>query len=130
VTVVMIPAGLLVYRDDTGRSQAEKLAQRFRVFPSRPALGMFVVMFAILNVAYFAYGAGFAVMKWTKTATSVACPWPYPESKVYDPHGFYEKAGQPGLYFGGIWSGWESAQAGRPDVQPPVDGGRCTPSDG
>ncbi len=31
-----------------------------------------------------------------REATSVACPFPYPEAKVYDPQGLYEKAGQPG----------------------------------
>ncbi len=56
VTMVMIPAGVLVYRDDTGKTQAEKLAQRLRMFRGRPALGTFLVMFAILNVAYFFYG--------------------------------------------------------------------------
>jgi hypothetical protein len=125
VTIVMIPAGLLVYRDDTGRTQAEKLAQRFRIFPRRPALGTFAVMFILINIAYFGYGAGFAVIRATKTATSVACPWPYPETKVYDPQGSYEKAGAPGPYFPGIWDGWESAQSGRPSVTPPADGGRC-----
>jgi len=92
VTLVMIPAGVLLYRDDTGRTQAEKLAQRVRPFRSRPALAAFAVMFAIVNVAYFCYGAGFAIIRDTKAATSVACPWPYPEAKVYDPQGFYEKA--------------------------------------
>jgi hypothetical protein len=85
VTVVMIPAGVLCYRDDTGRTQAEKLARRFRWFPARPALGTFVMMFAILNVAYFIYGGAFATIRAAKLATSVACPWPYPEAKVYDP---------------------------------------------
>jgi hypothetical protein len=128
VTFVMIPAGILVYRDDTGRTVAEKLAQRARIFPGRPALGMFAVMFVIINVAYFAYGTGFAIIKWTRTATAVACPWPYPEAKVYDPQGFYEKNGQPGPYSVGIWSTWMSAQpSGRPDVQLPADGGRCAP---
>ncbi|HKA84962.1 MAG TPA: spirocyclase AveC family protein [Acidimicrobiales bacterium] len=125
VTLVMIAAGVLLYRDDTGRTQAEKLAHRVRAFRSRPALGTFVVMFAIVNVAYFAYGAGFAIIRASKAATSVACPWPYPEAKVYDPNGFYEEAGQPGPYFPGIWAGWPSAQSGRPDVDPPEGGGRC-----
>jgi Spirocyclase AveC-like len=125
VTLVMIVAGVLLYRDDTGRAQAEKLAHRVRVFRSRPALGTFVVMFAIVNVAYFAYGAGFAIIRATKAATSVACPWPFPEAKVYDPNGFYEEAGQPGPYFPGIWAGWPSAQSGRPDVDPPAGGARC-----
>lgn len=128
VTFVMIPAGILVYRDDTGRTVAEKLAQRARIFPNRPLLGMFAVMFVIINLAYFAYGTGFAIIKWTRTATSVACPWPYPEAKVYDPQGFYELNGQPGPYSVGIWSTWMSAQPdGRPDVAAPPDGGRCGP---
>ena len=128
VTFVMIPAGVLLYRDDTGRTVAEKLAQRARLFASRPALGMFVVMFVIINIAYFAYGTGFAIIKWTRTATSVACPWPYPEAKVYDPQGFYEENGQPGPYSVGIWSTWMSAQPnGRPDVELGAVSDRCAP---
>ncbi len=125
VTLVMIAAGVMLYRDDTGKTQAEKLAHRVRILRGRPALGTFLVMFAVVNVAYFAYGAGFAAIRASKAATSVACPWPYPEAKVYDPNGFYEEAGQPGPFFPGIWAGWPSAQSGRPDVDPPADGGRC-----
>jgi hypothetical protein len=128
VTFVMIPAGVLLYRDDTGRTVAEKLARRARILPSRPALGMFVVMFVIINLAYFAYGTGFAIIKWTRAATSVACPWPYPEAKIYDPQGFYEKNGQPGPYSVGIWSTWMSAQPdGRPAVQLGAESQRCAP---
>lgn len=127
VSTVMIPAGVLLYRDDTGRTQAEKLSQKLRWFRSRPALGTFAVMFAIINFTYFfLYGGAFALMKDTRSASSVACPWPYPEAKVYDPQGFYEEAGQPGPYFPGIWSQWQSGQPdGRPDVKPPAGGGRC-----
>lgn len=127
VTTVMIPAGVLLYRDDTGRTVAEKLAQRIRGFRGRPALGTFVVMFLILNAAYlFLYGGGFAVIRASGAATAVACPYPYPEAKVYDPQGFYELAGQPGPYAAGIWGGWESGQSGRPQVTPPAAGGRCS----
>jgi hypothetical protein len=94
-------------------------------------LGTFLVMFAIINVSYFAYGAWFAVIKASGAATSVACPWPYPEAKVYDPQGYYEKAGAQGPYSVGIWSTWVSGQPnGRPDVRPPPHGeGACaTPS--
>ena len=130
VTVVMIPAAVLLYRDDTGRTVAEKLAQRLRAFHHRPALATFAVMFTILNVAYLTYGLGFAAIRWTKSATSVACPYPYPEAKVYDPHGFYAEAGQPGPYFEGIWSGVMSLQPdGRPDVATASDG-RCSPAGG
>jgi hypothetical protein len=127
VTLVMIPAGLLLYRDDTGKTVAEKLTHRIRAFRGRPALGTFIVMFAILNVAYLCYGGAFAIIRWTKSATSVACPYPFPEAKVYDPNGFYAKAGQPGPYFAGNWSGWMSAQSGgRPDT-PTNPNGRCSP---
>jgi Spirocyclase AveC-like len=131
VTVVMIPAGVLCYRDDTGRTQAEKLAQRLRWFRSRPALATFLVMAAILNVAYFFYGAGFGAIRASKLATSVACPWPFPEAKVYDPNGFYETEGHPGPFFEGHWNGWMSAQpSGRPHVDLPENGGRCGPGRG
>jgi hypothetical protein len=127
VSTVMIPAGVLLYRDDTGKTQAEKLAQRVRVLRSRPVLGTFLVMFAIINATYlFLYGGGFALMKDTGAASTVACPWPFPEAKVYDPQAHYEGAGQQGPYFPGIWSGWQSAQLdGRPNVAAPADGGRC-----
>jgi hypothetical protein len=128
VCLVMIPAGVLLYRDDTGRTQAEKLAQRVRGFRSRPALGTFLVMFAILNVGYFAYIGAFAAIRASGAATSVACPWPYPEAKVYDPQGYYQKNGQPGPYSPGIWDGWESGQSGRSSTAPTSD--RCAPKSG
>jgi hypothetical protein len=128
VTVVMIPAGVLCYRDDSGRTQAENLARRLRWFPDRPALAAFLVMAGILNVSYFLYGAGFGAIRAARLATSVACPWPFPEAKVYDPNAFYEREGHPGPFFEGHWNGWMSAQPeGRPEVAPPAGGGRCGP---
>jgi hypothetical protein len=130
VTFVMVPAAILCYRDDTGKSVAEKLAAKAKIFPTRPVLGTFLVMFAIINVSYFAYGAWFAAIKISHAATSVACPWPYPEAKVYDPQGYYEKAGAQGPFSVGIWSTWASGEPnGRPHVNPPPPGqGRCEPA--
>ena len=129
VTFVMVPAAILCYRDDTGKSVAEKLAAKAKIFPTKPVLGTFLVMFAIINVSYFAYGAWFAIIKASGQATAVACPWPYPEAKVYDPQGYYEKEGAQGPYSVGIWSTWMSGQPnGRPDVDPPPPGqGACAP---
>jgi hypothetical protein len=128
VTTVMIPAAVLLYRDDTGRTVAEKLAQRVRAFRGREVLGTFAVMFLILNASYlFLYGGSFAIIRASGAATSVACPWPFPEVKVYDPQGYYEQAGQPGPFFGGIWDSWETAQSGRAATSPPAGGGRCSP---
>ncbi|HXW35710.1 MAG TPA: spirocyclase AveC family protein [Acidimicrobiales bacterium] len=127
VTAVMIPAGVLLYRDDTGRTEAEKLARRLKAFQRRPALGSFLVMALILNACYlFLYGGSFAIIRASGAATSVACPYPFPTAKVYDPQGYYEKAGEPGPYSAGIWDGWETGQSGRPNVAPPPSGGRCS----
>lgn len=129
VTFVMIPASVLVYRDDTGKSVAEKLAAKARLVPRKPVLGTFLVMFAIINVSYFAYGGWFWAIKASGAATSVACPWPYPEAKVFDPQGYYEKEGAVGPYSVGKWATWQSGVPnGRPDVQaPPAGQGRCAP---
>jgi hypothetical protein len=88
------------------------------------------VMFAIMNVSYFAYGAWFAAIKVSGAATSVACPWPYPEAKVYDLQGNYEKVGAQGPYSVGIWSTWASGEPnGWPHVDPPPPGeGACATS--
>ena len=119
------PAG-----DNAGRTNAENLAQRVRAFRGRPALGTFLAMFAILNVAYSCYGAAYAAIRVGGAATSVACPWPFPEAEVYVPEGLYEKAGQPGPDFAGNWDGWESGPSGQADVTAPASGGRCSPTGG
>ncbi len=126
VALVMVPVGVLLYVDDTGKSAAEKLAHRARIFPSHPRIGTFVVMLAIMNVVYFGYIVEFTIIRWANAATAVACPWPYPEAKVYDPQGLYEKNGQSGPYSAGILAGWATGQAdGRPQYPRPANGGRC-----
>jgi hypothetical protein len=129
VNFVMVPAGVLLYRGDTGKAVAERLAQRARILVSRPRVGTFLVILVILNVAYFCYGGLFAIVKSAHLSTSVACPWPYPEAKIYDPQGFYEKNGQEGPYSVGIMSTWMSGQPdGRPDVQRGELSDRCGPA--
>jgi hypothetical protein len=132
VTFVMIPAAILVYRDDTGKSVAEKLAAKARLFPTKPVLGTFLVMFVIINVAYFAYGAWFWAIKASGQATSVACPWPYPEAKVYDPQGFYRANGAEGPYSVGKWATWQQGPFRNVDVELGSKSDRCAPeaSDG
>src|SRR3546814_7401642 len=79
------------WSSDVCSSDLEKLAQRLRWFPNRPALASFLVMFGILNVAYFMYCGAFTLIRISGLNTSVACPYPYPEAKVYDPNGYYER---------------------------------------
>lgn len=126
VTLVMIPAGILVYRDDTGRTVSEKLAQRAGILAGRPVLASFLVMLVIINVSYLVYGVTFTALKWSRLASSVACPWPYPDTKVFDPQGFYEQNGQKGPYSVGIMSTWGNGQPhGRPNVQLGSESDRC-----
>jgi hypothetical protein len=131
INILMIPAAVLIYRDDSGRAVAEKLAQRAKIFAKRPAVGSFVVMLVVVNVAFLTYGVAYtALTRWSGAATSVICPWPWPSAKVYDPQGFYEQRGAPGPFSEGIWSRWESAQPdGRPDVRPPAGASWCEPAD-
>ncbi len=126
VCLVMVPAAVLCYRDDTGRTQAERLARRFRLLPKHPVLGTFLVMFAICNVAYFMYGGAYTAIRMSGLATAVACPYPYPDAKVYDPQGYFEREGEPGPYLEGFWSTWASGQRdGRPKVNPVKPDGMC-----
>jgi len=128
INILMIPAAVMIYRDDSGRTVAEKLARRVGIFIRRPALGSFAVMLVVVNLAFMIYGLTYtAVTRWSGAATSVVCPWPWPSAKVYDPQGFYEQSGQPGPYSEGKWSTWMSAQpSGRPHVTAAqADGGRC-----
>jgi hypothetical protein len=129
ITIVMIPAAVLLYRDDTGKCQAEKLAQRLGLYRTHPATATFLIMALILNLSFMGFISAFYTVRVTGLATSVACPWPYPESKVYDPHGYYEREGQPGPFWAGRMSTWMSGQPdGRPEnIAHTSD--RCSPRD-
>ncbi|WP_280436109.1 spirocyclase AveC family protein [Nocardia carnea] len=115
ITIVMIPASLLLYRDDTGRSQAEKIARRFEFHDRRPNLATFLVMAIVLSVMMFSFSSAFWVLRATGAASTVACPWPYPAAKTWDPHGYYESEGAPGPFTAGAGSTW---QIGQPDGRP------------
>ncbi|MEZ0365007.1 spirocyclase AveC family protein [Mycobacterium sp. pUA109] len=130
ITIVMIPASVLLYRDDTGKSQAEKLAQRFRLYARRPTLATFLVMAVALNIAMICFSSTFWLVRATGAASTVACPWPYPSAKTWDPRGYYEAQGAPGPFTAGAGSTWQIAQPdGRPsDIRPESD--RCNPNGG
>ncbi|WP_280260829.1 spirocyclase AveC family protein [Nocardia abscessus] len=127
ITVVMIPASLLLYRDDSGRSQAEKIARRFSLHARRPGLATFLVMAVALNVAMFSFSTSFWAVRASGAASTVACPWPYPTAQTWDPHGRYEAQGAPGPFTAGAASTW---QVGQPDGRPVAiteESGRCDP---
>lgn len=117
ITVIMIPASVLLYRDDTGKSQAEKIAQRLRLHARRPKLTTFLVMTLVLNIAMISFSSAFWLARATGAASTVACPWPYPQAKTWDPRGYYQTQGAPGPFTAGKASSWQIAQPeGRPTV--------------
>jgi hypothetical protein len=121
ISILMIPVAVLIYRNDTGRAVAERMALRLTGMQTRPVLATFVVMVVVVNLAFMTYGLMYtSITRWSGAATSVVCPWPWSSAKVYDPQRFYEQRGAPGPYSSGIWSTWESAQPdGRPSVVAP-----------
>jgi hypothetical protein len=126
IAIVMIPTSLLMYRDDTGLVQAEKLAKGLKLYRTRPGTATFLVMAGVLNVSFMLFIACFYTVRVTGMATSVACPWPYPESVVFDPNGFYEREGQAGPFWEGRMNHWFAGQPdGRPQSITPVSA-RCT----
>jgi hypothetical protein len=58
ISILMIPAAVMIYRDDTGRTVAEKLARRAKIMRTRPVLGPFVVMLAGVNGHHSLVGRG------------------------------------------------------------------------
>lgn len=127
ITIIMIPASILLYRDDTGESQAEKLARRLSLHARRPKLATFLLMTLVLNVAMISFSSAFWLVRATGAASTVACPWPYPQAKTWDPRGRYESQGAPGPFTAGAASTWQIGQpAGRPtDIV--VQSQRCNP---
>lgn len=127
ITIVMIAASVLLYRDDTGKSQADQLAQRLRLHARYPKFATFAVMVLVLNIAMITFSSTFWLVRVTGLASNVACPWPYPQSKTWDPQGFYESQDAPGPFTPGIGSTWAILQPdGRPtDIA--VESDRCKP---
>lgn len=125
ITIIMIPASILLYRDDTGESQAQKIAQRLGLHARRPNLATFLVMVLVLNVAMISFSSAFWLARTTGAASTVACPWPYPEAKTWDPRGYYESQGAPGPFTAGKASSWQTGQPGGRPTDITVESHRC-----
>lgn len=127
ITIIMIPASVLLYRDDNGRSQADKIALRIPFAARRPKLASFLVMAIVLNIAMISFSSAFWLVRATGAASSVACPWPYPQAKTWDPRGYYESQGAPGPFTAGKASTWQIGQPGGRPVDIVVESDRCEP---
>ena len=105
--IMLSVAAPLMWVDDTGRTWSETVARRTRMFADRPYVGAFVIAWAVMSVVYVGYGLSFGLVRATGIATSTAQHWRYPETKVFDPQGYYQRNGEKGPFMIGTWAGWE-----------------------
>jgi len=47
----------------------------------------------MMSAVYLAYGLSYGIIRATGIATETAQHWRYPETKVFDPQGYYERNG-------------------------------------
>lgn len=66
-----------------------------------------MIAWAVMSVVYVGYGLSFGIMRATGIATSTALHWRYPETKVFDPQGYFQANGEAGPFMIGTWAGWE-----------------------
>jgi hypothetical protein len=105
--IMLSVAAPLMWVDDTGRTWSETVARRTKIFANRPYIGAFVIAWAVMSVVYIGYGLSFGIIRATGIATSTAQHWRYPEAKVFDPQGYYQRDGETGPFMIGTWAGWE-----------------------
>jgi hypothetical protein len=97
--VIIATCVLFTWRDDRGNTAAHQIARRLPTFGRVPRLTEVVAAWAILASAYaVCLGTSTLVFRILTTPHSLARPWPYPDTKVWDPDGLYQKAGEPGPY--------------------------------
>ena len=131
VTFVMIPAGVLLYRDDTGPHGRREAGPAGALFPT-PAGARHVP--GDVRRSSTSRTSPTAAGSRSSSATRVRRPRSpargrTPRRKVYDPQGFYEKsrASRARTPPASGRDGMSAQPDGRPDVEPPADGGRCAP---
>lgn len=93
----------LLWCDADGANVATRFAARVRGLRNHRVGGEIVVAVVIAAMAYVPYNAVWASFRLTDSGDSLAKPWVFENTKVYDPKGDYARAGVPGPYFQGIW---------------------------
>ena len=102
----MAVTGVMLVRDDSGRTVLQRLVERSRRLRARPVLGQILIAWVIYAVPYIGlYTGSFTAFRLSGAAISLEEPFPFQEIKVYDPQGRFERAGVDGPFYPGIWSG-------------------------
>lgn len=84
---------LFLWRDDTGRTIAARFVARVGALARRPRLAEVGVAWAVLSLTYLVWIGAFGVIRASGQAKTLARPWPFNGTEVFDPDGYYYKAG-------------------------------------
>jgi hypothetical protein len=95
--LTVLATSLLLYEDERGTTIQARVARRLRSFRRFPRLTEVGVAWSILATSYVVCLLGMAALRFTGQDDTLAKPWPYSDTKTYDPDGLYAKSGQPGL---------------------------------
>jgi hypothetical protein len=87
---------LLLYQDEQGSYIHQKAAERLPWYRVLPRLSRWLVAWSIIAAFYVTCLSGMALLRFTGQDDSVARPWPYSDTVVYDPDGLYDRLGAPG----------------------------------
>ena len=104
--LIMASAAILTWKDDSGRSTAQRLATRLRLGRRHPRLAELAAAVGVLSVGYMIGLAPWIGMRVANRVDSLATPWRYGEATIYDPDCQWQAAaGEEELArFSGIWS--------------------------
>jgi hypothetical protein len=91
--LTILATTLLLYRDDaTGMTIHGRVARRLRTFRRLPRLTEVAVAWSVIATAYVICLGAMAALRFTGQSSHLAKPWPYSDTRVYDPNGRYRDA--------------------------------------
>jgi hypothetical protein len=89
--LTVMATSLLFYRDANGMTIHGRAARRLRSFRRAPRLTEVAVAWSIIAAAYVVCLIGMGALRFTGQTDRLAQPWPYSDTRAYDPNGLYRE---------------------------------------
>ncbi len=96
ITIITIPASVLLYRDDSGKSPADKIVLRVPLAARRPKLASFLIMAIVPEYCDDQFQLRVLAGTCNRRGVRRRLPWPYPQAKTWDPARILRIARRPG----------------------------------
>jgi hypothetical protein len=100
VSGMMAVSGPMLWRDDRGKTLANRIGERVLLLRRYPNGSSVAAACMVITLSMLPFYSIFGAVRITHQAREISRPWVFQELKVYDPHGDYQRAGEPGPYFG------------------------------